>query len=75
MKTFFHLLVVAAFLVSATMAFAADPSSPSSTPTAKQPEKTINCCVKGECKKLATEGDCAKVGGKVVKDCKDCGGK
>jgi hypothetical protein len=75
MKNLFNLFVVAAFLVSATLAFAADQAKPGVTPAVPQAEKTINCCVKGECKKLGTEADCTKAGGKVVKDCKDCGGK
>ncbi len=34
--------------------------------------KTVNCCVKGQCKQVGSELDCAKINGKVVKDCKDC---
>ena len=75
MKNLINLFVVAAFLVSATLAFAAEPGATAGTPTAQKPMKTIDCCVKGECKKLGSEADCAKAGGKVVKDCKECGGK
>lgn len=75
MRKVFYLLTVVAFLVSATVAFAADkPVMPGKAST-PEPQKTINCCVKGECKKVANEGDCAKAGGKVVKDCKECSGK
>ena len=34
--------------------------------------KTVNCCVKGQCKQVGSELDCAKIDGKVVKDCKEC---
>jgi hypothetical protein len=74
MKKFFYLLTVAVFLISSTMVMAQgqDVGKAPTTGTGEQPQKTINCCVKGDCKKLATEGDCTKAGGKVVKDCKDC---
>jgi hypothetical protein len=57
MKKFFLLLTVMAFMVAAPLAMAAD--------------KDINCCIKGDCKKM-TKAECKKEKGKVVKDCKDC---
>ena len=75
MKNFFNLFVVAAFLVSASLALAAGPGTPVTKPLAQKPMTTVNCCVKGKCTKLGSAADCAKVGGKVVQDCKDCGSK
>ena len=75
MKHLINLLMVAAFLVATTMAFAAEPGQPGmpgKAGVAPEPGKTVNCCVNKECKKVGSEADCAKIGGKVVKDCKDC---
>ncbi len=76
MKHLINLLMVAAFLVTTTMmAFAAEPGQPGAPGqkgSAAEPGKTINCCVNKECKKVGSEADCTKAGGKVVKDCKDC---
>ncbi len=30
------------------------------------------CCIGSFCRKLNDESDCAKAGGKVVKDCSEC---
>lgn len=68
MKKFFYLMIVAAFLVAGTIAFAADKPAASTPMTGK----TVNCCVKGQCKQAASPADCTKAGGKVVKDCKAC---
>ncbi len=57
MKKFFMLLTLMAFAMAAPLAMAADVD--------------INCCVKGDCKKM-TKAECKKAKGKVVKDCKDC---
>jgi hypothetical protein len=70
MKRLLMLLTLAAFVASATMVVAADqPQAPGQKPEAKP---TVNCCVKGDCKQVASDTDCAKAGGKVVKDCKEC---
>ncbi len=69
MKKFFILLTLAAFMIAAPFAFAADQAGPAKT-TADQPG--INCCSKGKCGKMGSEADCTKEGGKVVKECKDC---
>ena len=57
MKKFFLLLTLMAFMLAAPLAMAADVD--------------INCCVKGDCKKM-TKAECKKAQGKVVKDCKSC---
>lgn len=72
MKRFFNLLTIAAFLVTASMAVAADKAQPAGKGTTAAPAQTVNCCVNKQCKKAASEADCVKAGGKVVKDCKDC---
>ena len=77
MKKFFYLFVVAIFVVTATMALAQGKAVPAGKPAGGegllgQAAKTVNCCVKGDCKQLGTEADCTKAGGKIVKDCKDC---
>jgi hypothetical protein len=70
MKRIFALLTVLAFVVAGTMAIAAE-KAPAKAPE-MQTVKAVNCCVQGQCKQVASEGDCTKAGGKVVKDCKDC---
>jgi hypothetical protein len=77
MKKLVCLFVVAVFAVTAGMAMAqgkVDTAGKSGAGEAAlgQAATTVNCCVKGECKQLGSEADCAKAGGKVVKDCKDC---
>jgi hypothetical protein len=72
MKKFLIMLTLAAFALGAPLAMAQTDTAGSPKATADQPAKTINCCVKGECKKVGSEADCAKDGGKVVKDCKEC---
>ncbi len=69
MRKIMALLTLSAFAFFALPAFAAD--EPAATKgTLEKPG--INCCIKGKCNKAATEADCAKEGGKVMKDCKDC---
>ncbi len=75
MKKLFYLLTLAAFVFSVTMAVAQGSGQPTATPAKPGGEaavKSIHCCVKGDCKSVANEADCAKQGGKVVKDCKEC---
>lgn len=73
MKRFFALMTLLAFVVVGGMAIAAEKAQtvPMKGPEAKA-QKTVNCCVKGECKQAATDADCVKAGGKVVKDCAQC---
>jgi hypothetical protein len=73
MKRIFSLLTLLAFIVAGTMAIAAEKaqSSPAKGPEATA-QKTVSCCVKGECKQVASDADCIKAGGKVVKDCAEC---
>jgi len=71
MRKLVYLLTLAAFVFSVTMAVAQGPAQPPAKAEGDKPAK-INCCVKGDCKTVATEADCIKGGGKVVKDCKEC---
>jgi hypothetical protein len=70
MKRFLYVLTIAAFLFSVTAAVAADEGRIDLQ--ADKAAKGVNCCIKGQCKKAPSAADCAKAGGKVVKDCKDC---
>jgi hypothetical protein len=70
MKRISMLLTLAAFIIAAPLAMAADQPAMPKVGGTDQP--SINCCAKGKCSKAASEVDCAKEGGKVVKDCKDC---
>lgn len=72
MRSVFSVLTLVAFLVAATMAFAAEPAKPAGKESPGAPAKTVNCCVNKECKQVGSDAECAKLGGKVVKDCKDC---
>ena len=72
MKKLIYLLTVAAFVFSVTMAAAEGPAQPGGKTDTAKPAKGVNCCVKGACKSVPTDADCAKAGGKVVKDCKEC---
>ena len=72
MKRLIYLLTIAAFVFSVTMAAAQGPAQPSGKADTAKPTKEVNCCVKGDCKSVPTDADCAKAGGKVVKDCKEC---
>ena len=68
MKRFLYVLTIAAFLFSVTAAVATNVVETQ----AEKAAKTVNCCIKGQCKKAPSAADCAKAGGKVVKDCKEC---
>lgn len=68
MKKVLYMLTLAAFLLSAPLAMAAGET----TGTAPKMGTSVNCCVNGKCQQVKAEADCAKAGGKVVKDCKDC---
>jgi hypothetical protein len=70
MKRILYVLTIAAFLFSVTAAVAADQGRMQLQ--ADKAMKTVNCCVKGKCQKAPNAAACAKAGGKVVKDCKDC---
>jgi hypothetical protein len=72
MKKLMYLLTMAAFVFSVTMAVAEGPAKPGAKAEAAKPAKGVDCCVKGACKSVPTAADCAKAGGKVVKDCKEC---
>jgi hypothetical protein len=61
MKKLFIMLTLTAFIVGAV--FAVNASAPAGD--------KVNCCVKGVCKQVS-KADCAKAGGRVVKDCKEC---
>ena len=68
MKRFFCLLTVLAFVGAGSMVMAQGKAAP----PMKSATKTVNCCVKGKCTQVGTSADCAKKGGKAVRDCKDC---
>ncbi|MEJ2717728.1 MAG: hypothetical protein P8182_11390 [Deltaproteobacteria bacterium] len=70
MKRLLYVLTIAAFMFSVTAAVAAGQGNMQLQ--AQKMGKAVNCCVKGKCKKAPSAADCAKAGGKVVKDCKDC---
>ncbi len=72
MKRFLILLTLAAFAICAPLAMAQTETPGSPKAATDKPAKTVNCCVKKECKQVGSEADCAKDGGKVVKDCKEC---
>lgn len=72
MKRFINLLVVAAFVVAVPLAMAQTDTGKAPAGSPDKPAKLINCCVKGKCEQVKSEADCAKAGGKVVKDCKEC---
>ncbi len=74
MKRLITLVTVLTFALAIPLAMAqtgsgAGQAAPTSPDKAA---KTINCCVKGKCEQVNSETDCTKLGGKVVKDCKDC---
>ncbi len=65
MKKVLYVLMLVAFVFSVTAAVAvAQAPAPAGD--------KVNCCVKGECKAGVAKADCAKLGGKEVKDCKEC---
>jgi hypothetical protein len=69
MKRVVIFLTLAAFIIAVPLAMAQ--GSPEK-PISGSPDKGISCCVKGKCEQVKAEADCTKLGGKVVKDCKDC---
>jgi hypothetical protein len=69
MKRVVVLLTLVAFLFAVPFAMA---QGQMEKPASDKPDKGINCCVKGKCEQVKGEADCTKLGGKVIKDCKDC---
>jgi len=77
MKKLVTLITLAVFALSVPIAMAAGdsqtaPGQGSPSVSADKAAKTINCCVKGKCEQSKSEADCAKSGGKVVKECTEC---
>ena len=72
MKRVFYLLALTAFVFSVSVATAADQKPAGTQKGFMQAQKSVNCCLEGKCKKAASAEICAKLGGKVVKDCKEC---
>jgi hypothetical protein len=70
MKSLLVVLTLVAFALAAPLAMAADQPAPAKPGAEKT--MVINCCKDGKCSQVKAEADCAKAGGKVVKDCKDC---
>ena len=70
MKKLINLVAVLTFAVAVPFAMAQTGSgtTPAAPAGADKPAKTM----KGKCEQVKSEADCAKLGGKVVKDCKDC---
>jgi hypothetical protein len=60
-------VVVICFLVAASMAYAGAAFGPKDFPKGKL------CCVNDVCVMAKSAEDCAKIGGTVVKSCKECG--
>jgi hypothetical protein len=71
MKKLLVLLTLAAFVFSVPLAMAAG-TTPAGAKTAQKAPAKVNCCIKGKCSQVGSDADCAKMMGKVVKDCKDC---
>ena len=71
MKKLLVLLTLAAFVICVPLAMAAE-TSPGAKAGLGGHQAQVNCCVKGKCTKVGSTADCAKLMGKVVKDCKDC---
>jgi hypothetical protein len=71
-RKLFLVMTVAAFVFSVTMAMAAEQTGMRVQSSPAKAQKSVNCCLKGECKSAASPAQCTAAGGKVVKDCKDC---
>ncbi len=67
MKKVLYVLTLVAFVFAVTVAVAV-----AQAPAAPKPADKVNCCVKGDCKAGVAKDECAKLGGKEVKDCKEC---
>ena len=65
MKKLVLLLTLVVFMLAVPLAMAAE--KPAAPPAADK----VNCCTAGKCAQMP-KADCAKGGGKEVKDCKDC---
>lgn len=70
MKRILVLLALAVFVISVPLAMAQE--KPAGTMPGDKPAKEIHCCVKGKCEQAKDADACAKLGGKVVTDCKAC---
>jgi len=73
MKKLYYLLMLAVFVFSVSVAVAGErPGVTEVQAGIDKPGKTVNCCKDGKCNKADSSEACLKLGGKVVKDCKDC---
>jgi hypothetical protein len=66
MKKVVMLISVAGFLTVASLAYAGGAFGPKEFPKGKL------CCVKDVCVMAKSDEDCGKIGGNVVKSCKEC---
>ena len=72
MKKLLYLLTLAVFVFSVCTAVAGEPRKTMAQATPEKTQASVNCCLDGKCKKAASVDLCTKLGGKPVKDCKDC---
>ncbi len=72
MKNLVHLLTVAVFVLSVSMAVAGEQGAIRPQAEPAKAKAGVNCCLKGKCGELPTKAECEKRGGKVVQNCKDC---
>lgn len=72
MKKLFYLLTLAAFVFSVSMSMAGEPGKAMVQVGPEKTQTNVNCCLDGQCKKASSADMCTKLGGKPVKDCKDC---
>jgi hypothetical protein len=72
MRNFVYLLTLVVFLISAPLAMAAQDTPAGAKAAGAADKPSVNCCVKGQCKQVGSEMDCAKDGGKIIKECKEC---
>ncbi|WP_027183125.1 hypothetical protein [Desulfovibrio inopinatus] len=61
-----------AFVLSLAMFMAATPAFAGLLLGAEDFSKGAMCCVEKTCVITKSEADCTKIGGNVVKDCKEC---
>jgi hypothetical protein len=72
MKKILVVLMLAVFALSAPMVMAQGDQPGAPKASGEKEVKSVNCCIKGQCKQVKGEADCTKDGGKIVKECKDC---
>jgi hypothetical protein len=66
MKKVVMFVSAACFLTATSLAYAGAAFGPKEFPKGK------SCCVKDVCVMVKSDEDCGKIGGNVVKSCKEC---